>query len=59
MTTIKDLKDLEIPVATQSAASGAQGQASQAQGGTQVAQQGPQAKPFVKLGEIASIKKIG
>lgn len=59
MTTIKDLKDLEIPVATQSAASGAQGQASQAQGGTQVAQQVTQAKPFVKLGEIASIKKIG
>lgn len=55
MTTIKDLKNLDIPVAMQSSAAGAQAQAADAQ----AAQQTPPAKPFVKLGELASIKVIG
>ncbi|WP_102692799.1 efflux RND transporter permease subunit [Rummeliibacillus pycnus] len=67
MTTIKDLKNLEIPVTMQSpaansAAAKAQAQAAQAsQGapGNLAAQQMTQAKPFVKLGELASIKVVG
>lgn len=67
MTTIKDLENLEIPVTMQSpaansAAAKAQAQAAQAsQGapGNLAAQQMTQAKPFVKLGELASIKVVG
>lgn len=60
MTTIKDLKNLEIPVTMQS--SSANAQAAQAQANVQgaaSAQAALQAKPFVKLGELASIKVIG
>lgn len=68
MTTIKDLKNLEIPVAAQNSTANAaasqskssQLQTSQGTGGqAQSLQQALQAKPFVKLGELASIKKIG
>ncbi|MGX9133523.1 efflux RND transporter permease subunit [Rummeliibacillus sp. JY-2-4R] len=56
MTTIKDLKNLEIPVAM-SNSSNLQAQSAQAQ--KIAAQQTVQAKPFVKLGELASIKEVG
>ncbi|WP_397537382.1 efflux RND transporter permease subunit [Rummeliibacillus pycnus] len=69
MTTIKDLKNLEIPVTMQSSsansaaakaqAQAAQAQASQGKVGEQAALQAPQASPFVKLGELASIKVVG
>ncbi|RIJ67745.1 MULTISPECIES: efflux RND transporter permease subunit [unclassified Rummeliibacillus] len=65
MTTIKDLKNLEIPVTMQSAsanAQAAQAQAKAAQANVQGAASAKafqQTKPFVKLGELASIKVIG
>lgn len=65
MTTIKDLKNLEIPVTMQSpaansaAAKAQAAQASQGAPGNLAAQQMTQAKPFVKLGELASIKVVG
>lgn len=65
MTTIKDLKNLEIPVTMQSSSASAQAAQAQAQSaqanvqGATSAQAALQAKPFVKLGELASIKVIG
>lgn len=58
MTTIKDLKNLEIPVTMQSASANAQAAQAQAQGAAS-AKAFQQTKPFVKLGELASIKVIG
>ncbi len=58
MTTIKDLKNLEIPVTMQSASANAQAAQAQAQGAAS-AKDFQQTKPFVKLGELASIKVIG
>lgn len=57
MTTIKDLKNLEIPITMSNGI--ANMQAPNAQAKAYVAQQSVQAKPFVKLGDIASIKEVG
>ena len=57
MTTIKDLKNLEIPITMSNGI--ANMQAPNAQAKAYVAQQSVQAKPFVKLGNIASIKEVG
>ncbi|MGM9966654.1 MAG: efflux RND transporter permease subunit [Rummeliibacillus sp.] len=65
MTTIKDLKNLEIPVTMQSASANAQAAQAQAKAaqanvqGAASAKDFQQTKPFVKLGELASIKVIG
>ncbi|MEK5500240.1 efflux RND transporter permease subunit [Bacillus sp. FSL M8-0168] len=60
--TIKDLKNMRIPVASASSASSAAAQGAQAAGGAQMAAQARQSAstevPTVKLSEIASIKDV-
>ena len=60
--TIKDLKNMRIPVASASSASGAAAQGAQAAGGAQMAAQTRQSAstevPTVKLSEIANIKDV-